>query len=307
MTVAMGLPRADAITDALLAPAAESDVEALRALRQRLLGSLTPLAAEIPAGQRLILDVRRLVTAMSSPERCGEPDGEFHVTAVTCRHAVALRAVSIVARTAMAPAAAVGAALDDAEHQHSSGAPGAPWWAQWSSGLGRAGRCALSAEATTWATQIATSLRLDRLPAPLVIGGADEWWNVPGAASLSLKGRADIRMRRHGVPLYVVVRPGSPLPTHRAELLFPALVTAMASAGRIVPARVLGIWPACGQVRVVDVDAPSLSACATQVAAAVGTWVDTLIEQHRKPLPAPRTPMPHRLGGEESGGWTNGP
>jgi hypothetical protein len=159
------------------------------------------------------------------------------------------------------------------------GDPGSrpPWWAAWYAGLAAGGRAMVEAEAVTWATQLWTALEWERL-AQALVGAGDDWWDCPGTRALTLHGRADVRVRAEGRPVLLTVGSGVPSSQWRGELGFPALVCAMARGERSVPARVVGWWPASGQVRILPVDAAALDEVATAVVGAVATWVDARIE-----------------------------
>lgn len=288
MAVALSLPRASAVTEELLSPVPEVDAAELRAVRQLVVDALTPIAAEVPAGKRLVLDTYGLAVARHHPERCATAQAPFVPTPVTCRRAVGVAAAErCVRRRAAGPAQAVAdvlaAGVEDALEAGRGGVR-APWWATWYAALPPGGRAVVAAEAVTWATQLCTALDWGLVEGPVVVGGHDDWWDLPGSRSLVLKGRADVRARVGQRAVLVVMRTGIPDAGSRAELLFPALVSSLAGAARAVPGRVLGLWPATGQVRVVPVDGAALRSCVDDVAAAAATWVDGLIEQAR---PAP--------------------
>ncbi|MHB8681708.1 MAG: hypothetical protein ACYDA2_06405 [Acidimicrobiales bacterium] len=290
MGVALSLPRAGAVTDELLAPITDVAPDAAHDVRERIVGALRPLAAEIPGGTRFVLDRYRLETARNHPERCSEPDAPFAQSAATCRRAVGLAAVQRCVQRGEHPAEAVAAVLragaEDGRARSRGESPGAPWWAAWYDSLAPGGRATVAAEAVTWATQLWTALDWDRMAVPPVIG-RDEWWDLPGASALSLRGRADVRGRVDGRPVLLVVAGGAPGPLRRADLLFPAVVSLLAAGPRGLPGRVMGLWPASGQVRVAEVDVPGLEQCGDAVVAAVATWVDGLLErQQREPSPS---------------------
>jgi hypothetical protein len=152
-----------------------------------------------------------------------------------------------------------------------------PWWAGWYGGLAAGGRAMVEAEAVTWATQLWTALEWERLEQAMV-GGGDDWWDCPGTHALTLRGRADVRLRAEGRPVLLVVGSGLSPSDWRGALGFPALVASVARGQKSVPARVVGLWPASGQVRILPVDIDSLAETATTVTAAVATWVDARLE-----------------------------
>ncbi len=270
------------MTEELLSPVPDVPVEELRGVRELLVGALAPLAAEIPPGVRLVLDGYRLALARRRPERCAAPEPAFSPTPAACRRAVGLAAVERCARRrAGGPMQAVAQILASGAEDAvgaGEGSPRAPWWAPWYASLAEGGRSVVAAEAVTWATQLWTALDWDKL-GPAVVGGHDDWWDVPGTRALTLKGRAEVRARLGARAVLVVVGGGAPDGGSRSELVFPALVSSLAGGARAVPGRVLGLWPASGQVRVVPVDAPALRRGADDVAAAVRTWVDGLLER----------------------------
>lgn len=290
MGVALSLPRAVALTDELVSPMLDVDLGALRSVHDRLAAALMPMAAEIPPGARLVLDGYKLRIARLSPERCAEAERPFVASPAACRRAVGLVAVDrLVRRRAAGPTVAVAdvlaAGLEDVEPAGRAEQVRPPWWAAWYASLGAGGRAAVAAEAVTWATQLWTALSWERVPGPVVVGGHDFWWDVPGSRALTLRGRSEVRAKVGTRSVLVSTGPRVPDVGHRTDLVFPALVASLAAGGRAVPGRVVGIWPASGQVRVVPVDVAALERCADEVVSAVGTWVDGLLEQAPHPVP----------------------
>jgi len=284
--MSLALPRAAALTDALLAPPADSVRAAeITALRAELAGELVALAEELPVGERLRLDGYRFDMARERPERCSAADAPFVASPVVCRRAIGLSALArCVRRWAPTPAVAVADVLavgvEDAADaaDQSSGRP--PWWAAWYRSLPAGGRAMVAAEAVTWATQVWTALEWERFAPPPIVGSGDDWWDCPGTRQLTLRGRADVRVRGDGPPVLLVVASGLPPADWRPALGFPALVSALARGETSVPCRVIGLWPASGQVRILPVDGPALSTTAAAVVGAVATWVDARLEAH---------------------------
>ena len=284
MSIAVALPRAPGVTEELLGPSPVLTGEDLDAVRRHLVSLLAPLAAELPEGERLVLDAYRLGTALRRPERCLAPEGAFVPSPRTCRRAVGVAALArCLRRRVGGPAEAVAAVLEEAVEDAGGladpgQAPG-PWWGRWYAGLGPGARAVVAAEATTWATQLWTALEWDRLPAPVVAGGRQDHWAVPGSPVLALRSRADLRVRVDGRAVLVVVGAGAPDAASRAELLFAALVPALAGSVAAAPGRVVGLWPAAGTVRAVPVDRRALDSATELVATAVATWVDAVLER----------------------------
>jgi hypothetical protein len=271
------------LTEALLAPApAPLSASNLVTLAERLAGDLTAVVGELPTGERLRLDAYRFAMAREHPERCTTADGPFVPSPAICRRAIGLRAVErCVRRRSPSPAVAVGevlaAGMDDVAGIDGSGNR-PPWWASWFVGLSSGGRAMVEADAVTWATQLWTALEWHGFEQAPIVGGGDDWWDCPGTRALTLHGRADVRVRAEGRPALLVMGSGVPPSDWRLELGFPALVAALARRGQSVPARVVGLWPASGQVRILAVDEFDLADVATAVVGAVATWVDARIE-----------------------------
>ncbi|HAM01706.1 MAG TPA: hypothetical protein DCQ30_05700 [Acidimicrobiaceae bacterium] len=283
MALTLSLPRAWTVTDELVASVPGLEPDELQRLRQRVVSELTPLAAELPEGVRLVLDGYRYRLAVRQPEQCAERAGPFTPSPAACRRAIGVVAVDrCLRRRAVGPADAVAQVLaagaEDARRSEEGDGSRAPWWARWYAELGPGGRAAVAAEATTWATQLWTALAWDRIPPPVVIGGRHDWWDLPGQR-LTLRSRAEVRAQVDRRAVLAVVLSGAPDGTSRSELSFVALVSALAGGARSAPGRVLGLWPAAGQVRVVPVGARALEVAADELLSATATWVDALIEQ----------------------------
>jgi hypothetical protein len=282
--MSLALPRAGALTDALMAPPGGS-VRAgeLGRLKETLAGDLAALVEELPPGEKLRLDEFRFGQAREHPDRLAVDEGPFVASPARCRRAIGAGAVArCLRRRSGSPATAVAEVLaagvaDAGDGGDPTARP--PWWAGWYGGLAAGGQAMVEAEAVTWATQLWTALEWDRLGQPMV-GGGDDWWDCPGTRSLTLKGRADVRVRTEGRPALLVLGSGVPPSGWQAGLGFPALVAAMARGEKAVPARVVGLWPASGQVRILPVDAGTLGETATAVIGAVATWVDARLEAH---------------------------
>lgn len=281
----LSLPRSAALTDALLAPpAGKLDTGQIQRLRTRLLHEVPPLADLIPPGERLQIGSFELAIARDGPEACARSrDGaEFAPSAASTRRAVGLAAVERCARgRSPAPQTAVSEVLEAgieelAESLRSHGAPRPPWWAEWYASLGPGGRATVNAEAVTWATQLWTSIDWARLERPPVIGGRDDYWDCPGRRRLVVRGRAEVRAFSGDRPVMLVVAQRYPGSAWRAELAHRALVVAMSRGESAVPARVVGLWPASGMVRICEVDEASMSEAADALVFAVATWVEAI-------------------------------
>ena len=240
--------------------------------------------AELPSGVRLTLDSYHLKMALQHPETCGRDDDTFLISPRVCRRAVGLAAVQRCIRGhSPAPAAAVDTVLGEATDGFGpDGDPGRPpWWAQWYGSLPVGGRAVVAAEAVMWATQLWTAFDWSRFAHLPVIGGRDDWWDCPDAKELTLKGRVEVRAftgdRR---PVMALVQGGAPGVGWLPMMGFPALVAALIRGAGALPSRVVGLWPASGQVRILPVDEAVIGETAEAVTSAVEVWV----EGHRHAL-----------------------
>ena len=294
--LSLALPRAKALTDLLVAaPDGAVGADDIGLLREQLAGDLAALVEELPPGEKLRLDQFRLAMITDHPERLTGDEAPFVPSPATSRRAVGLDAVGrCLRRRSPSPAAAVAEILslgaEDAADR-SDPTVRAPWWAAWYAGLSAGGRAMVEGEAVTWATQLWTALEWDRLTQP-VVGGPDDWWDCPGTRVLTLKGRADVRVRSDGRPALLVVGSGIPPARWRQALGFPALVAALARGERSLPTRVVGLWPASGQVRVLPIETATL----TETAATVVCAVSTLVDARREARGSDVRPSPQAVG-----------
>ncbi|HLI74129.1 MAG TPA: hypothetical protein VKU86_09640 [Acidimicrobiales bacterium] len=294
--LAVTLPRSASVTEALLALPPERALDGATALAGWLRGELAALAAELPPGPGLSIDAWRLLSALRHPEHSSvSADDSFVPSPRICRRAVGIAAVSRCVRGwSRSPASAVAevlaAAADDATRQQAPDPNGPPWWAAWYLQLPSGGRAAVAAEAVTWATQLFSAFEWDRFDRPPVIGGRDDWWRTAGGR-LALQGRVEVRAQLDGTTAFAVVAHGWSDTYWRTRLGFPALVSLLARGERAVPGRVVGIWPASGQIRVLPVDIPILRQVADSVLAAAATLVDARLES------ASGAPRPRRGAG----------
>ena len=146
-------------------------------------------------------------------------------------------------------------------------------WEPWLAGLAVGARATVLAEAVSWATSLWSALDWDRSPVLPRSGGRTISGSARPAAR-SLKGRSETPGRR-----WPGARPGVGRDDHGRsarwrwcrcpvaapgawgeELAFLALVAALRSPSRPVPARVLGLWPDAGVHAAVDIDDTVLTA-----------------------------------------------
>ena len=295
MTLAPGLPRADALTDALLSRSArpEALAEAVGEARERIerglagaaaMSGAAPVAAALPAAPTVLrighYQIAHALADATGPTRGGSHDEPFRWTSRTARRSIGLAAVRAgLDGRAAEPAGAVAMVMADPGGPLGIGRTGPGSCADWIAALAPAARTLVAAEATAWATMLWSALDWGRLaPARVVVGGPDRWWRWAGpgaAARIAVRGRADVRVgwaRGQGAApngAHLVVLDGQPDAATRRALALPALVDALSARPHeeplAVPAHVVGWWPDCGKAWVVAVDARTLAAAADAV------------------------------------------
>jgi len=277
----LAVARARRLADTLAAPPrTAADVDALEALRADTARHLAAVAADLPEGERLVLDGHRLLVAHRHPERCALAEAPFTPSPRSCRRAVGMAVVARCVRAgAPAPAAAVAEVVEEAvaDLEAPGGAGRAPWWARYYAGLPAGGRAVVRAEAVGFATRLVTAVEWERLERPPVVGGRDDWWQCPSGA-LTLRGRAELRVATGERVTLLVVGTRRCREDWRLELGYPGLVATLVRAPAAAPGRVVGLWPDSGQVRVLELDPGTLERTAAAVVAAAASWVDARIE-----------------------------
>ncbi|MHB1720949.1 MAG: hypothetical protein ACYCTL_12260 [Acidimicrobiales bacterium] len=291
--LAVALPRAPLVTEALLGPSQGAvTAEAFNTCRERLLGSLPPLAALLVRGAGVRLDSFGLGALLEDPDRYRPPVKPFVPTPAKARRSVGLAALAAcMGNDTMYPAEAVSKVLAEAQQASVTGdasgtaarvrASSPAWWVPWAGRLSPGSLGVLKATATTWATALWSAVDWHAFTLGPVLGGPDDWWNCPqpGRFSgrlpgrLSLRGRAEARFEVEGRQRLLVVPGGAPGRFWRVELGLPALVAGLACGPGALPDRVVGIWPATGQVRVLGVDPALLVEVADAVVRATANMV----------------------------------
>ncbi len=280
--VPLSLPRARVLAGALLAPAPPAvPGTRLAEVRSYLERELPLLAAGVPASRELRVDSYRLDLVLHRPERSGSV-GTFSPSPARCRRSIGLAAVERCVRgRSPNPGAAVAEILAEGVGAvvHPTGGVRAPWWASWFRELPLGARGVVQAEAVTWASQLWTAFEWSGFERQPALPGSDDWWHCPGARQVTFRGQAEVRAWTGGRPVLAVVGRGLAPPVRwRAELGFPALVAALARGERAAPARVVGIWPATGQIRILPVGLAALREAASAAVSAVATLVDAQLE-----------------------------
>ncbi len=289
-------PSVQALTSELLAPAhACIDAPARQGVRDRLLSAVPPLVEQLPAGEQVAITLPVLRRASQGLDITSSSDQPFAWKPAFVRRSLGLAAIeSCLQHRHGTPAEAVGVVADEAVATWARTGWRTFHWEPWFGGLPAGGRSVVLAEAATWATALWSALDWNQFAAVPLAGGPDDQWICTAARTVRLKGRSELRFgitapgrcpggRHHGADsedggtcpqrALVSVSGGVPAEDWRAELGFLALVASLRSPSRPVPARVVGLWPDVGDLRMVDVDAETLRLAADKVIATVSQWV----------------------------------
>jgi hypothetical protein len=299
-TPAGGIPRTEALTDALLGGAALPDAPAAsKAARARLeqgLASVVACASHphlVRIGSYHVAQVLAVLwgkgrTALRVPTR---PQA-FRWSSRAARRPLGLAAVRLALDgRAATPADGVALAMSDPADPLGIGHDGPGSCADWIASLAPPARCMVAAEATAWATRLWTALDWGRLdPRGVAVGGPDRWWRWSGAdagqvAGIALRGRADVRVRVDPADgrgpaheTHLVVLDGHPGVATRHALMLSALVDALSSLRSprpsTVPSRVVGWWPDAGKAWIVAVNGRTLAVAADAVVVTAGALLD---------------------------------
>jgi hypothetical protein len=264
-------------------------------VRTDLVARLGALVAPLSPGDPVVVGLPLLRRARTRPETLAEPEEPFAWRPVFVRRSLGLAVVDACARGRFrTPLEAVEPVVAEAV----AGWEETGWrtyhWEPWMARLAPGARAVVLAEAVGWASSLWSSFdwaAFDQLPQ---FGGTEDQWVCPAVRTLRLKARSELRVPLGGqrdangagadattVGL-VSVSGGSPPAAWRDELAYLALVAALRSPSRPVPARVLGLWPDAGADHCVEIDEGTLSGAAERVVATVAAVVDA----RRRPIAA---------------------
>lgn len=140
--------------------------------------------------------------------------------------------------------------------------------AQWLTEAPPSLRLCVVAEATTYATELLTSFDAASIEGSVIGKVSDPQWAVPGAPWISLRGRRDLEVASHSTPRQrslLALRKGLLGPDAGADLGFVALCAALSRPDDPLPSKIVGLWPACGRVFVLDVDTDTIKSAARNV------------------------------------------
>jgi hypothetical protein len=292
------LPRAKALTDALVAPAQSTVTEDdLVVLRRTMEAGLPSAGLHRGSDERVRVDGYLLRTPPTATNK-----RPFAWSPWTARRPIALEAVRAwLSRPALSPVRAVEVAIA-ALLARPDERPGS--LSAWLQGLSSGARSVAQAEAVTWATQLFGALEWGRLERAVV--GGDRSVGFEAAPQVRLHARVDVRTAlpcceraESGLFLAMTGRPGA---TAAEELGLAALTLAL-DPRLGIPARVIGWWPQCGRAAIADVDLPLLTRTAAAVVRSLGSLgaepdvpSDPPVKLERPTQPMSRRP---RLSGEE--------
>ena len=275
------------------APPAGALPEAIRSeLRDRLRSGIAPVVERLPEGDQVVVTLPLLRRARIDPEGAAVEE-PFSWKPAFVRRSLGLAVVDACASGRFnSPAEAVGpiaaAALLDWERTG--------WrtfhWEPWLAGLAPGARAAVLAGGLGWATSVWCALDWSRYEPRPEIGGCDDQWICPASRTVRLKGRSELRVSARpegrtdgprGPETLVSVASGCPGPEWEVELGFLALVAAVRSRSRPVPAHVTGLWPDAGLSLTAKIDAGVLTAAADLVSTTVASVVAARIAIDQRP------------------------
>ena len=257
-TFHLSLPRAGALTDVITAePGEPVDDDELDAAREAVTRGVADALASAPRGSGLRIDSYRIQLAFSKTRRLSIAEEAFEPTPAACRRAIgSLGVTASVRNSSIAPAQAVSEILDRA---NGPSVEACAWWEEWYRRIPPGARAVVRAEAITWATQLYEAIEWSRLEKLPVIGGDFRWsppgaHRVPGTRRATLHAKVDVHASVRGRPVLFVIPTGVPGPSWSAALGLDALVAGLVRGTRGIPARVVGLWPASGQVRILPIE-----------------------------------------------------
>ncbi len=259
------LPRASTLTDVLLSPPGPPvDERELTRARESLVTGLTRASVGNSRGSALRIDAYRLQVALKGQRRAFAPDTSFSPSPASCRRAIGIAAVARCVRNrAPAPSQAVADVLEDAMDAQTGGG-GRSWWAEWFRGSPAGTRAVVQSEAVVWATQLYGALEWVRI-GPEARFGCDRRWPCPGSPQVTLHSKVDVQAWAQDRPVLLVMATGVAGSHWSPALALTALAAGLVGGTDCVPARVVGIWPASGQIRILPIEHGTLETASRSV------------------------------------------
>ncbi len=282
------MTRAEERSSELVAPVVGTvDQVARTEVRDRLVSGIRPLAAELPAGEQLVVDLRILRQARRRPDTLAAPEEPFAWRPAFARRSLGLAVVEACSsgrfRTPLEALESV--ATEAVEEWERTG-----WrkyhWEPWLAGLAPGARAAVLADALGWATALWVSFDWSLPAGRPVVGGPEDQWVCPAPRTVRFRSRPELRVPlvkvggrpRASAPAGPValmsVSGGCPDEGWPEELGYLALIAGMRSPTRPVPARVLGLWPDAAAHRTLEIDRQVLLSSADRLVATVAAVVE---------------------------------
>jgi hypothetical protein len=255
-------------------------------LLEHLVSGIAPMAERLVPGEPVVVTLPLLRQARTRPESLATAEEPFAWKPAFVRRSLGLAAVdACLDGRFRTPIEAVGPVADEAVAEWERTGWRTFHWEPWFAGLAAGARASVLADAVGWATSLWSSFAWSEFPERPQVGGVDDQWVCPAGRVVRLKGRSEMRVhlpaegsdRAVGAPspvALVSVSAGCAGASWSEELAFLALVAAVRSPSRLLPARVFGVWPDAGTHAVVEIDESSLVAAAERVVATVATVVD---------------------------------
>ncbi len=264
--------RSGPATAGLLAPSVGVVGEdAVIRVRARLESGMADAAGASVPGASFELGLPQLRRARYEPELLAVPDQPFAWKPAFVRRSLGLELVrACAAGRFRGPADAAASVADRAVEEWRRTGWRTFHWEPWLAGLGSGARSVVLAEAVGWATPLWTVFDWAALGGVADLGAPDDRWTSPGAESVRLKGRSEVRVPTRGGRVSLVsISQGCPRDGWREELAFLALVAVLAGPDRPVPSRVVGLWPQSGYRLAVEIDEAALVGAVERVVDAV--------------------------------------
>src|ERR1700728_4721747 len=275
------LPKAAALTDALISPSSELvSRDTFSSLRRSLERELRAVTAVVPSEQPIRVDGYHLRNATIGLEAHDSP---FRWSPWTARRPIGVEcARACLSNARLTTLQASHDVIERLTRRANDGRSHSGSLAEWLSGLSIGGRAAVHAEAGVWATQLLTSLDWTKLTNPII--GGDVSFVLPSPGPIVLRGRIEVRALL-GSPdnlsdlaggfsasppsVLFTMMFGRPRSSAQHEMGLAALATALDDRHGDVPARVVGWWPQCGRALVLPIDRGLLDRTCESVVAAV--------------------------------------
>jgi hypothetical protein len=257
-------------------------------LRERLSSGIAPMVERLPRGDQLVVTLPVLRRAKANPGSLAGDEEAFAWKPVFVRRSLGLAVVdACVTGRFRSPIEAVEPVASEAVAEWERTGWRTFHWEPWLAGLDGGARALVLAEAASWATVLWASFDWRVFTQRPRLGGADDQWVCSAPRTVRLKGRTELRVplaagpappqgappAAGGVTL-VSVSGGCPGDAWLEELAFLALVAALRSPSRPVPARVAGLWPDAGIHHLAEIDGEALLAAADRVVATVSALVE---------------------------------